>query len=64
MPVGLTAGGKDDIVPADSVVRLANVLTERHRDVLLVYREDGGHSTTYEDACTILEFVLAKSSRR
>jgi len=50
MPIGITAGGKDQSVPPQSVLRLANVLRLLKRDVLLVYRPDGGHSTTYDDA--------------
>lgn len=60
MPLGLTAGGKDEIVPPHSVQRLASVLTILGRDVLLLYREDGGHATNYEDGCAILEFVIGK----
>jgi pimeloyl-ACP methyl ester carboxylesterase len=58
MPVGLTAGGKDGSVPPDSVVRLASILKKLKREVLLVYREERGHSTSYEDARRILEFVI------
>ncbi|NOS69197.1 MAG: prolyl oligopeptidase family serine peptidase [Verrucomicrobia bacterium] len=61
MPVGITAGGKDDVVPSQSVVRLANDLKARGHDVLLIHREDGGHSTTYADARDILEFVSRKA---
>ncbi|NLV43856.1 MAG: alpha/beta fold hydrolase [Candidatus Hydrogenedentes bacterium] len=60
MPVGITAGGRDDVVPAASVLRLVKSLDEMGRRVLLVYRETGGHETNYEDASTILEFVLNK----
>lgn len=58
MPVGLTVGGKDTIVPPQSVKRLANILENMKRDVLLICRDDGGHSTTYDDATRILEFVI------
>ncbi len=58
MPVGITAGGKDTVVPPQSVVRLAGVLKKLNRDVLLIYRKDGGHSTTYDDAKVILEFMV------
>jgi predicted esterase len=58
MPVGITAGGKDEVVPSASVVRLAKALEKLGRKVLLVYREDGGHATTYEDAKAILEFAV------
>ena len=59
MPVGLTAGGKDNSVPADSVVRLAGILKKLNRPVLLIYRENGGHSTSYEDSLRALEFVIS-----
>ena len=61
MPVGITAGGKDELVPPQSVVRLANALKATDRDVLLIHREEGGHATNYEDARTILEFVIKKA---
>jgi predicted esterase len=61
MPVGITAGGKDGLVPSQSVVRLANELKARGRDVLLIPREEAGHSTNYEDARAILEFVIKKA---
>ncbi len=60
MPVGITAGGKDDVVPAASVVRLAEKLKAMGRKVLIVYREDGGHATNYEDGMAILEFAIEK----
>ena len=61
MPVGLTTGGKDRLVPAESVLRLAAALKQRRRDVLLIHREEGGHSTNYDDAKAILEFVVRKA---
>lgn len=63
MPVGFTAGGKDDVVPPASVLRLERALRGLKRDVLLVYREEGGHATAYADACAVLEFVLAAAAR-
>ncbi|OHB84020.1 MAG: alpha/beta hydrolase [Planctomycetes bacterium RBG_16_64_12] len=62
MPIGITACGKDSAVPPESVVRLANVLERIGRDVLLVFREDGGHATKYADAEAILEFVFQKAT--
>jgi pimeloyl-ACP methyl ester carboxylesterase len=64
MPVGITACGKDTLVPPESVLRLAKVLKAIGRDVLVVFREDGGHSTNYADAEAILEFVIEKGSTR
>ncbi|HUS48476.1 MAG TPA: alpha/beta fold hydrolase [Phycisphaerae bacterium] len=61
MPVGLAVGGKDKAVPPQSVMRLAGVLKQMNRPVLLIHREDGGHSTNYEDAKAILEFVIASA---
>ncbi|MCC6487179.1 MAG: alpha/beta fold hydrolase [Candidatus Hydrogenedentes bacterium] len=61
MPVGLTTGGKDEIVPPQSVLRLVDKLKELGRDVLIIHREDGGHATNYEDGTAILEFVIAKA---
>lgn len=61
MPLGMTVGGLDTVVPPDSVRRLAKVLQHIQRPVLLVDRETGGHSTTYEDAMTALEFVFIQA---
>ena len=58
MPVGLTTGGRDATVPPDSVQRLAAVLKRLNRPVLLIHRDSGGHSTTYDDATVILEYML------
>lgn len=60
MPISLTAGGKDTSVPADSVVRLAGILKQLNRPVLLIYRENGGHNTSYEDCMRALEFVISR----
>lgn len=60
MPVGITAGGKDETVPAASVVRLAGKLKAMGRNVLIIHRESGGHATNYDDAAAILEFILTK----
>ncbi|OJW03504.1 MAG: hypothetical protein BGO49_11655 [Planctomycetales bacterium 71-10] len=57
MPVGLTTGGRDDVVPPQSVLRLADVLKKIGRPPLLIHREDGGHATAYDDARAILEHV-------
>ncbi len=58
MPVGMTTGGKDTLVPPQSVQRLAGVLQQLDRPVLHVHREAGGHETNYADATEILEFVV------
>jgi pimeloyl-ACP methyl ester carboxylesterase len=61
MPIGITAGGKDESVPPHSVLRLAKILEKLGRQVLVVYREEGGHSTTYDDGVAILEFMIEKA---
>jgi len=61
MPVAITAGGKDRSVPPGSVLRLAHVLKQMKRRVLVVYRPDGGHSTTTADATAALEFVVQQA---
>jgi pimeloyl-ACP methyl ester carboxylesterase len=61
MPIGMTVGGKDEVVPPGSVIRLAGVLKQLQRNVLLIVRPSGGHSTNYADAKEILEFVIAKA---
>ncbi len=60
MPVGITAGGKDDVVPSESVVRLAETLKAAGREALLLFREEGGHETSYADGRAILDFILEK----
>ena len=61
MPVGITASGKDTLVPPQSVVRLANALKACGREVRLIYREEMGYSTRYDDARAIIEFIIRKA---
>lgn len=58
MPVAIAAGRHDNTVPPHSVLRLAAALKELKRPVLLIYRENGGHETSYEDTMAGLEFVI------
>jgi predicted esterase len=58
MPVGITASGKDTIVPPHSVLRLASILEKMERPVLAIYREDVGHTSKPQDARRVLDFVL------
>jgi pimeloyl-ACP methyl ester carboxylesterase len=60
MPIAVTVGDQDKLVPPDSVKRLAAVLKKLQPNVLVIEREAGGHSTTYEDAKTAFDFVLDK----
>jgi len=59
MPVGITAGGADSVVPPDSVRRLASILGKLGRPVLIIDRPDGGHETGYDDARKIIEHAIA-----
>jgi pimeloyl-ACP methyl ester carboxylesterase len=61
MPSGFATGGKDTLVPPDSVLRLAKKLKATGHEVLLLHRDEGGHSTNYEDARAILEFIIQKA---
>ena len=61
MPVGIAAGGQDKLVPPESVVRLGQVLTAMKKKALVLYRPDGGHNTTYDDAKQILEYVIEQA---
>jgi hypothetical protein len=45
-------------VPPASAQRLAGVLRQLGRPVLLIHRPEGGHSITYEDAMAALAFML------
>ena len=58
MPVAITASGKDTSVPPHSVMRLANVLKQMKRKVLLIYRAERGHNTAAVDAEAGLKFVV------
>jgi pimeloyl-ACP methyl ester carboxylesterase len=64
MPVAIAVGGKDDIVPPASAIRLAGVLKKLQPNVLLIVREAGGHTTPYADGKEILEFVVRKAATK
>lgn len=66
MPIGITTGGRDTLVPPESVERLVGVLKLMERPVSLIRRETTGHVTNYDDAVTILEFAIsqARSARK
>ncbi len=60
MPIAMTTGGQDKLVPPDSVLRLADVLKKQNRPVRLIHKPDGGHDTKLADATEAFEFVLAQ----
>lgn len=57
MPVAVTTGGKDTLVPPESTLRLVEKLRSAGRKVFLNHRSEGGHATTYDDGMQALEFV-------
>jgi pimeloyl-ACP methyl ester carboxylesterase len=61
MPLALTAGAKDTLLPPASVARLADVVRKIGGQVLYICPADQGHNTTYEDARTAFEFVLNRA---
>jgi len=60
MPMAATVGGRDTLVPPDSVRRLFAVLRKQGRPVLLIDRPEGGHSTDYKDTTAAIRFVVEK----
>jgi predicted esterase len=64
VPVGMTTGGLDSLVPPDSALRLADVLNKIGRKVKSIHRETTGHSTNYADAIYIFTFVADNSVRQ
>lgn len=58
MPLSATTGGADEIVPADSVLRLVGKVRRTNQHVLSIHRHEGGHSTTYDDTKQSFEFAF------
>lgn len=58
MPIAATTGGKDTLVPSDSVLRLMAELKIRGSSVLSVHHSDGGHATNYDDTRAAFRFVF------
>lgn len=63
MPIALTTGGRDAVVPPDSMLRLARRLQDQNRAVRSIHRPEGGHATTYPDAAEAFDFVLDRVLR-
>ena len=64
MPLAVTLGGKDTLVPPQSVQRLAEAVKKHNANVLVLYRPNGGHETNYADTMAALEFVIAAAQKR
>ncbi len=58
MPFASTTGGNDEVVPAESVLRLVDQVRKHNSKVLSIHRPEGGHSTTYADTKLAFEFVI------
>ena len=58
MPIAVTTGGKDELVPAASVLRLVDLLKKEKRPIHSIHRPEGGHDTKYADALDAFQFVF------
>ncbi len=58
LPIAITAGGKDTIVPPESVMRLGHALRARNVAVMLDFQETRGHETEYNAALRAYAFVM------
>lgn len=58
MPVAITAGGKDTIVPPESVLRLGRTIQKHNPRVCLDFQDARGHETEYTAALSAYEFVM------
>ena len=65
MALALTVGGKDTLVPPDSVRRLAKQLELLEKqDLLLLDEPAGGHATSYDDTVAAMEFVIQAAEEK
>lgn len=60
MPVAMTTGGRDTIVPPESCQRLAKVLEQQSRPVRLIHQPEGGHDTNYADSLQAYASVVKR----
>jgi pimeloyl-ACP methyl ester carboxylesterase len=58
MPIAVTTGGKDTLVPPESTLRLVKALQQRRSPVLSIFHPEGGHSTDLVDTKAALQFVV------
>lgn len=58
MPVAITVGGQDGVVPPQSARRFIGVLKAIGAKTLLIDRPETGHSTDYDDTIAALDFVV------
>ncbi len=57
MPMAFTTGGKDTVVPPDSVSRLAAIVAKLNKHSLHIHRPETGHTTSYEDSVAAYDYV-------
>ena len=58
MPIAFTTGGRDTVVPCDSILRLSANLLKSQKNIKLIHRPEGGHETSYADATDAFDFVI------
>lgn len=58
IPISITLGSLDEVVPPDSGRRLAQILQKTGGTVLLIERSDIGHMTPYAETARAFEFVF------
>lgn len=58
MPIAFTVGELDKSVPPHSVIRLYEILKKLNRKVFLINHTGGGHSTSFHEAMSALEFMI------
>lgn len=61
MPMSITAGGSDTVVPPQSVLQLYDTVKNtnpKNPKTVSFYRATGGHSTNYVDNAVALEYVI------
>lgn len=62
MPLVVTAGGKDTVVPPDSALKLAEAARVRNPFVFADYRANRGHETDYAASLAAYRFVIGAPS--
>jgi pimeloyl-ACP methyl ester carboxylesterase len=64
MPIVCTIGDADKTTPPQSIMRLADRLKSLGRNVLIIQDPNGGHETSYEDACKAIEHLLLQCTAK
>jgi len=64
MPLAATTGGRDTIVPPESVLRLLENVRKHNQHVFVFHRPDEDHRTNYDDTKAALEVVIAQVAKK